>query len=164
LTGEPPCSSVRSGRRCHNRARRRVAGFQKERVQGALDEVNALVRHEARLRAQALMPELKVRLGPPVAKRTLKRPTRRPAPSIRSTATPELTLRRLKGRREGLRSGCRNVLHPQGSAYLQESLTISTLVTFRWPCSLASASMVSLAFSLAPCISGCQTAPVTVTV
>ena len=49
-------------------------------------------------------------------------------------------------------------------SYLQESLTISTLVTFRWPCSLASASTADLAFSLAPCISGCQTSPVTVTV
>src|SRR6266436_564331 len=48
--------------------------------------------------------------------------------------------------------------------FLQDSLTISTLVAFRCPCSLASASTASLAFSLAPCISGCQTLPLTVTV
>src|ERR1700722_2117295 len=53
---------------------------------------------------------------------------------------------------------CRN------NYFLQDSLTISTLVAFRCPCSLASASTVSLAFSLAPCISGCQTLPLTVTV
>src|SRR4029077_6350994 len=48
--------------------------------------------------------------------------------------------------------------------FLQDSLTIERLVTFRWPCSLESASTVSLAFSLAPCMSGCQTLPDKVTV
>jgi len=49
-------------------------------------------------------------------------------------------------------------------AYLQDSLTISTFVTFKVPCSLASASIVDLAFSLAPCAAAFETSPVTVTV
>src|SRR6266436_6109922 len=62
-----------------------------------------------------------------------------------------------------LRSRCLTAWQERGY-FLQDSLTISTLVAFRCPCSLASASTVSLAFSLAPCMSGCQTLPLTVTV
>lgn len=56
-----------------------------------------------------------------------------------------------------------------GRYFLQLSLTILTLVTLRWPCSVASLSMPcsfisSLTFSLAPCMSAFRTLPVTVTV
>jgi len=53
--------------------------------------------------------------------------------------------------------------------FLQLSLTMLTLVTLRWPCSVASLStpcsfISSLTSSLAPCMSAFRTLPVTVTV
>src|SRR5260370_32496108 len=71
-------------------------------------------------------------------------------------------IREKKPERWSLRPKCQ--MKCRKNYFLQDSLTISTLVAFRCPCSLASASTVSLAFSLAPCISGCQTLPLTVTV
>jgi len=51
-----------------------------------------------------------------------------------------------------------------GGYFLQESETIAMSVATRWPCSFASESMASFAFSFAPCMSGCFTRPEMVTV